>query len=161
MLSAQARKKIEALKTEYETNLSALIPALHVAQGDQGWLSPEIQAEVATLLEITPQAVREVVTFYTMFHQKPVGKFLLQVCRNLSCCLHGGHRLQRQIEERLGIQDGETTQDGRFTLMSVECSVPADGAGPHGERPLPRKRHAAGDRPPPHGAEVAAWTPPR
>jgi NADH-quinone oxidoreductase E subunit len=121
VLSAQARKKIEALKTEYETNLSALIPALHVAQGDQGWLSEETQAEVATILEITPQAVREVVSFYTMFQQKPVGKFLLQVCRNLSCCLHGGHRLQRQIEERLGIRDGETTQDGRFTLVSVEC----------------------------------------
>jgi len=121
VLSAEARKKIEAIKTEYETNLSALIPALHVAQGDQGWLSGETQAEVATLLEITPQAVLEVVSFYTMFHQKPVGKFLLQVCRNLSCCLHGGHRLQRQIEERLGIRDGETTQDGRFTLVSVEC----------------------------------------
>ena len=121
MLSAQARKKIEALKTEYETNLSALIPALHVAQGEQGWLSEEIQAEVAAILEITPQAVREVVSFYTMFHQKPVGKFLLQVCRNLSCSLRGGHRLQRQIEERLGIQDGETTLDGRFTLESVEC----------------------------------------
>ena len=121
MLSAQARKKIEALKSEYETNLSALIPALHVAQGEQGWLSEEIQAEVAAILDVTPQAVREVVSFYTMFHQKPVGKFLLQVCRNLSCSLRGGHRLQRQIEERLGIHDGETTQDGQFTLESVEC----------------------------------------
>ncbi len=121
MLSPQARKRIEALKTEFETNLSALIPALHVAQGDQGWLSEATQAEVAELLEITPQAVREVVSFYSMFQEKPVGKFLLQVCRNLSCCLHGGHRLQRQIEERLGIADGETTQDGRFTLVSVEC----------------------------------------
>jgi NADH-quinone oxidoreductase subunit E len=121
VLSPQARKRIEALKTEFETNLSALIPALHVAQGDQGWLSEATQAEVAELLEITPQAVREVVSFYSMFQEKPVGKFLLQVCRNLSCCLHGGHRLQRQIEERLGIADGETTQDGRFTLVSVEC----------------------------------------
>jgi len=121
VLSAEARKKIEALKSEYETNLSALIPALHVAQGEQGWLSEEIQAEVAAILDVTPQAVREVVSFYTMFHQKPVGKFLLQVCRNLSCSLRGGHRLQRQIEERLAIHDGETTQDGRFTLESVEC----------------------------------------
>ena len=121
MLSPQARKKIEALKTVYETNQSALIPALHVAQGEQGWLSEETQAEVATLLELTPQAVREVVSFYTMFHEKPVGKFLLQVCRNLSCSLRGGHRLQRQIEDRLGIHDGETTRDGRFTLESVEC----------------------------------------
>ncbi len=121
MLSAAARQKIEALKSEFETNQSALIPALHVAQADQGWLSERTQAEVATILELTPQAVREVVTFYTMFHQRPVGRHLLQVCRNLSCCLHGGHRLQRQIEERLGIKDGETTQDGRFTLVSVEC----------------------------------------
>jgi NADH-quinone oxidoreductase subunit E len=121
VLSTEARKRIESLKSEYETNQSALIPALHVAQGDQGWLSEEIQVEVAGLLGLTPQSVREVVTFYTMFHQRPVGKYLLQVCRNLSCCLRGGHRLQRQIEERLHIKDGETTQDGRFTLVSVEC----------------------------------------
>jgi len=121
LLSADARKRIESLKSEYETHQSALIPALHVAQADQGWLSEETQGEVATLLELTPQSVREVVTFYTMFHQRPVGKYLLQVCRNLSCCLKGGHRLQKQIEERLGIQEGETTTDGRFTLVSVEC----------------------------------------
>lgn len=121
MLSPNARKRIESLKSEYETNQSALIPALHVAQADQGWLSEETQGEVATILDVTPQSVREVVTFYTMFHQRPVGRYLLQVCRNLSCCLKGGHRLQKQIEERLGIQEGETTQDGRFTLVSVEC----------------------------------------
>ncbi len=121
MLSPDARKRIESLKSEYETNQSALIPALHVAQADQGWLSEETQGEVATILDVTPQSVREVVTFYTMFHQRPVGKYLLQVCRNLSCCLKGGHRLQKQIEERLGIHEGETTQDGRFTLVSVEC----------------------------------------
>lgn len=121
MLSADAKKRIESLKTEYETKQSALIPALHVAQADQGWLSEETQGEVAKLLDLTPQSVREVVTFYTMFHQKPVGKYLLQVCRNLSCCLRGGHKLQKQIEERLGIQEGETTLDGRFTLVSVEC----------------------------------------
>jgi NADH-quinone oxidoreductase E subunit len=121
VLSADAKKRIESLKTEYETKQSALIPALHVAQADQGWLSEETQGEVAKLLDLTPQSVREVVTFYTMFHQKPVGKYLLQVCRNLSCCLRGGHKLQKQIEERLGIQEGETTLDGRFTLVSVEC----------------------------------------
>ena len=121
MLSPKAKKKIQELRSEYETGRSAVLPALHVAQGDQGWLSEETQAEVAELLEVTPQAVREVVTFYTMFLQKPVGKYLLQVCRNLSCSLRGGHRLQSQIEERLGIREGETTQDGRFTLISVEC----------------------------------------
>jgi len=121
VLSEQARQRILDLRKVYETNQSALIPALHVAQEDQGWLSPETQLEVAQLLEVTPQEVRGVVTFYTMFHQRPVGTYLLQVCRNLSCCLKGGHRLQAQIEERLHIKEGETTKDGRFTLVSVEC----------------------------------------
>ena len=121
MLSDDARKRIQDLRKIYETNQSALIPALHAAQEDQGWLSPETQLEVAELLEVTPQEVRGVVTFYTMFHQKPVGKYLLQFCRNLSCCLKGGHRLQAQIEDRLQIREGETTKDGRFTLISVEC----------------------------------------
>lgn len=121
MLSAQARDTITALKAEYETERSAVIPALHVAQRDQGWLSAETQAEVAELLGVTQQVVREVVTFYTMFQQKPVGRHLLQVCRNVSCWLHGSHQLQKQIEERLGIKEGETTPDGRYTLISVEC----------------------------------------
>lgn len=121
MLSTATREKIEHLKTRYETSLSALIPALHLAQADQGWLSHETQREVAQLLGVTEQAVRSVVSFYTMFHERPVGKYLLQVCRNLSCCLMGGQRLQKQIEDRLKISEGETTEDGRFTLISVEC----------------------------------------
>jgi len=121
MLSPETRQKIESLKKVYETDQSALIPALHVAQADQGWLSEDTQREVAQLLGLTPQSVRQVVTFYTMFHQKPVGRHLIQVCRNLSCSLLGGQRLQKQIQEKLGLEDGETTQDGRFTYVSVEC----------------------------------------
>jgi len=121
MLSPETRQKIESLKKVYETHQSALIPALHVAQADQGWLSEDTQREVAQLLGLTPQSVRQVVTFYTMFHQKPVGRHLIQVCRNLSCSLLGGQRLQKQIREKLGLEDGETTQDGRFTYVSVEC----------------------------------------
>jgi NADH-quinone oxidoreductase subunit E len=121
VLSAQTRQKIEALKSEYETNQSALIPALHLAQEDQGWLSQETQREVGEILGLAEQFVRGVVSFYTMFYQKPVGKYVLQVCRNLSCCAMGGHRLQKQIEERLHLKEGETTTDGRFTLLSVEC----------------------------------------
>ena len=121
MLSAQARQKIEALKSSHETNQSALIPALHAAQYDQGWLSPETQREVGDLLGLPEQTVRGVVSFYTMFYQRPVGKHVLQICRNLSCWLRGSHELQQQISEKLGIADGETTTDGRFTLLSVEC----------------------------------------
>ena len=121
MLTPEARQKIESLKNVYETNQSALIPALHVAQSDQGWLSEETQREVGQILGLTAQSVRQVVTFYTMFHQKPVGRHMIQVCRNLSCTLLGGQRLQSQIQEKLKIADGETTQDGRFTYVSVEC----------------------------------------
>ena len=121
MLSPEARRKIESLKSVYETNQSALIPALHVAQADQGWLSEDVQREVATILGVTPQSVRGVVTFYTMFNQQPVGRHMIQVCRNLSCSLLGGQRLQKQIQEKLGLAEGETTQDGRFTYVAVEC----------------------------------------
>jgi len=121
VLTPETRQKIESLTKVYETHQSALIPALHLAQADQGWLSEETQREVAQLLGLTPQSVRQVVTFYTMFNQKPVGRHMIQVCRNLSCSLLGGQRLQSQIQEKLKIADGETTQDGRFTYVSVEC----------------------------------------
>ncbi|MGE5177052.1 MAG: NADH-quinone oxidoreductase subunit NuoE [Hyphomicrobiales bacterium] len=121
MLSPEARQKIEGLKSQYETHQSALIPALHVAQDDQGYVGLETQREIAEVLGLTEQTVRAVVSFYTMFYQRPVGKYVLQVCRNLSCSLLGGVKLQKQIEERLGISEGETTKDGRFTLLSVEC----------------------------------------
>ena len=121
MLSAQARNDIQALREKYETNQSALIPALHRAQADQGWLSLETQSEVAELLELSLQTVAGVVSFYTMFHQTPVGKYLLQVCRNISCSMLGGQTLRKKLEERLGIAVGETTPDGRFTLIEVEC----------------------------------------
>jgi len=121
VLSEDAKQKIQGLRKVYETNQSALIPALHVAQGDQGWLSEETQREVAEVLELSAQEVRGVVSFYTMFLQKPAGKYLLQVCRNLSCSLRGGHRLTKQLEDKLQIKQGETTTDGKFTLIEVEC----------------------------------------
>ena len=121
MLSADARQKIEKLMKVYETRQSALIPALHIAQADQTWLSEETQREVAQILGLTAQSVRQVVTFYTMFNQKPVGRHMIQVCRNLSCTLLGGQKLQKQIQDKLKLADGETTEDGRFTYVSVEC----------------------------------------
>jgi NADH-quinone oxidoreductase subunit E len=121
VLSDKARRDIQELRSQFETNQSALIPALHRAQADQGWLSPETQAEVAQLLDLSLQTVAGVVSFYTMFHQKPVGKYLLQVCRNLSCSMLGGQTLRRKLEQRLGIAEGETTPDGLFTLVEVEC----------------------------------------
>jgi NADH-quinone oxidoreductase E subunit len=121
VLSAKARADIEALKKTYETNQSALIPALHRAQADQGWLSEETQREVSEILELSEQAVAGVVSFYTMFYRKPVGRYVLQICRNIPCTMLGGQSLRKRLEERLNIAEGETTPDGKFTLFEVEC----------------------------------------
>jgi NADH-quinone oxidoreductase subunit E len=101
---------------------SALLPLLHLAQSELGgWLSVPVMDYVASLLMIKPIEVYEVVTFYTMYNQKPVGKHLLEVCRTGPCWLRGADDIVAHIESRLGIVDGETTPDGMFTLKTVEC----------------------------------------
>lgn len=101
---------------------SALIPLLHLAQAEfDGWLSPEAMDYVASLLQIRPIEVYEVASFYTMFNLKPVGKCVLEVCRTSSCWLMGAEDIIRHIEKKLGINVGETTADGMFTLKAVEC----------------------------------------
>jgi NADH-quinone oxidoreductase subunit E len=115
------KKEIEALLPRYPKKEAALIPALHVVQRKFGFIPPEGEKLVAQLLEIKPVRVREVVTFYTMFTRKPLGKYHLQVCSNLSCSLTGGESILKYLKEKLGIKVGETTPDGRFTLSTVEC----------------------------------------
>ena len=101
---------------------SALLPLLHLAQADtDGWLSVPVMDRVAEILNIKPIEVYEVATFYSMFHTKPVGKCLIEVCRTSSCWMRGAYDIVTHIEKRLGIQDGETTPDGKFTLRTVEC----------------------------------------
>ncbi len=101
---------------------SALLPVLHVAQAEfDGWLSPEAMDYVAEVLQITPIEVYEVASFYSMYNLKPVGKCVLEVCRTSSCWLMGSEDIVKHLEKKLGIQDGETTKDGQFTLKTVEC----------------------------------------
>ncbi len=101
---------------------SALLPVLHVAQAEfDGWLSPEVMDYVASILNIQPIEVYEVASFYTMYNLKPVGKCLLEVCRTSSCWIRGAEDVVKHIEKRLGIKEGETTEDGMFTLKTVEC----------------------------------------
>jgi NADH-quinone oxidoreductase subunit E len=101
---------------------SALLPVLHLAQMEfGGWLSPEAMDYVASLLDIKPIEVYEVATFYTMYHMKPVGNCVLEVCRTGPCWLRGAEDIVEHIEKKLGIKDGETTKDGMFTLKTVEC----------------------------------------
>lgn len=109
---------------------SALIPLLHLAQDEfGGWLDVPVMDYVASILDLQPIEVYEVATFYTMFHMKPVGKYVLDVCQTGPCMLRGSDEIIDHIKERLDIQVGETTADGLFTLRTVEC-LGACGYGP-------------------------------
>ena len=101
---------------------SAILPTLHIAQAEfGGWLSPEVMDYVASVFQIKPVEVFEVASFYTMFHLKPVGKCVLEVCQTSSCWLNGAEQIVEYIEKKLGIKVGETTADGMFTLKVAEC----------------------------------------
>lgn len=101
---------------------SALLPLLHIAQAESdGWLSVPVMDKVAEILNIQPIEVYEVASFYSMYQLSPVGKCLIEVCRTSSCWLRGANDIVKFIEDRLGIKDGETTTDGKFTLRTVEC----------------------------------------
>lgn len=100
---------------------SALIQILHIAQAEFNWLSVPVMNKIAEFLKIQPIEVYEVATFYTMFHLKPVGKHVLEVCRTGPCMLVGSDNLIQHIENKLNIKVGETTSDGMFTLKTVEC----------------------------------------
>ena len=101
---------------------SALIPLLHLAQAEfEGWLSPQTMDYVASLLKIQPIEAYEVASFYSMFNLEPKGKCIFEVCRTSSCWLRGANEIIDHISKKLGIKDGETTADGKFTLKTVEC----------------------------------------
>jgi len=100
---------------------SALLPVLHIVQKESGWLSPEVMDKVAEILEIKPIEVYEVATFYSMYHTKPVGKYVIEVCQTGPCMICGADKTIAYIETKLGIKVGETTADGLFTLKTVEC----------------------------------------
>ncbi len=122
MLSEKAIAEIKEARSRYPDPRSALLPALAIAQRENdGWLSPEVMIEVAEVMELPPAEVGSVTSFYTMFHRRPVGKYLIQVCTNISCSLLGAEHVLQYIKGRLGIEVGETTPDGLFTLLTVEC----------------------------------------
>lgn len=101
---------------------SALLPLLHLAQEENnGWLSVEAMDYVAGLLQIKPIEVYEVATFYSMYHLKPVGKYVFEVCQTGPCMLNGSDNIIDYIKQKLNIRAGETTEDGLFTLKTVEC----------------------------------------
>jgi len=119
--SPVAAAKVQEILRRYPTRQAALLPVLWLAQEEFGWISDEAIAYIAELLELPPARVAGAVSFYTMFHRKPIGKYHLQVCRNLSCTLRGASEITTCIENRLGIRVGETTPNGKFSLSEVEC----------------------------------------
>ena len=104
-----------------ERRAAALLPLLRAAQELFGYLSPEVQGLVAELLGVSPARVDEVATFYLMFHTRPLGRHLVEMCTNVSCCLTGAERIWAHLKKKLGVKPGETTADGRITLREVEC----------------------------------------
>lgn len=121
ILSERTKAEIRAAIQKYPETRSASIAALRAAQYQLGWLSPEVVAEVAEELQLDPNALYQLVTFYDMFFDHPVGSYVLGVCNNLSCYLRGSDGLLEYLQEKLGIAPGETTPDGVFTLRTVEC----------------------------------------
>lgn len=121
MLSEATLQKIDALIARYPVRRSALIPSLHLAQEEVGYISPDVVLEFSRIFELTPNEVYEVVSFYTMLHKAPVGKYVLQVCTNISCLLCSSEVILTHLQKRLGIKPGETTPDRKFTLLEVEC----------------------------------------
>ena len=109
---------------------STLLPVLHMAQAEfGGWLSVPVMDYVASLLGLQPIEVYEVATFYTMFRLKPTGKYVLEVCRTGPCCVVGAEKITAHLKKILGIEVGETTPDGLFTILEVEC-LASCGTGP-------------------------------
>lgn len=119
--SPAASKEAEAIIARYPARDSATLPILHLAQREFGYISPAVEHLVADVLQRPVADIHGVVTFYTMFNQKPVGKYHIQICRNISCWLKNAPGLLEHLKNKLGIDVGQTTPDGKFTLTAIEC----------------------------------------
>ena len=114
-------EKIEALKSRYPSPKALSLPCLWIAQYQEGFISLDAVEEIAGLIDWPPMEIYRVATFYTMFNLEPVGKYHIQLCKTLSCALCGKAEILQQLEKRLGIAAGESSEDGEFTLSQVEC----------------------------------------
>jgi NADH-quinone oxidoreductase E subunit len=116
------RKELDEVLTRYPTKMAALLPALWMVQHERGWVSEAGMAEVAEILELTPAYVKGVVTFYTMYHQHPVGRYFIQVCTTSPCNVCGAEDVVDALVKHTGCHElGQTSPDGRYTVIEVEC----------------------------------------
>jgi NADH-quinone oxidoreductase E subunit len=121
MISQEARDRMRRVAARYPSVRSAMLPALHIAQEEDGYITAEGVAAVADALGVRPDEVDMVVSFYSMYFRRPVGRHVLKVCTSISCYLRGGDALLEHLEQQLGVKRGETTPDGAFTLLPIEC----------------------------------------
>ena len=121
MYSQANEKKLDEIISHYPVKRSAILPALYIAQEEHGYVTDDDVKYLARRLDLRINEVEEIVTFYTMYSRKPVGKYKIQVCRTLSCMLLGAEQITEHIEHKINCGIGETTKDGKFTLMEVEC----------------------------------------
>lgn len=122
VFTAERRERLDEVLARYPTKQAALLPALWMVQEARGWISDAAMAEVAEVLDLTPAYVKGVVTFYTMYHQHPVGRHFIQVCTTTPCNLCGAEDVVRAFLEHTGCGElGATSPDGRFTVIEVEC----------------------------------------
>ena len=125
-ISDAVKDKIRSFFPRYPSKQACMLPALHIAQDEIGYVSLRAMRDIAELLEVPPAAVMDVVTFYTAFWTHPRGEKMLMLCRSLTCELLGADRLKQRIEEKLGIGDHETTPDHKFSFMTEECLAACD-----------------------------------
>src|SRR5438309_11286199 len=121
MISEQAKQRMRELAAHYPVARSAVMPALYIAQQEEGYITEAALEAVAEAIGLTIDDVESVATFYTMYYQQPPGKKVVKVCTSISCYLRNCDALVTQLEKRLGIKRGETTADGNYTLQTVEC----------------------------------------
>src|SRR5437762_1231073 len=121
MISQQAKQRMRELAARYPVARSAIMPALYIAQQEEGYITSEGLQAVAEAIGLTPDDIESVATFYTMYYQQPQGKRIIKVCTSLSCYLRNCDKLVEHLEDRLGIKRGETTPDGNYTLLTAEC----------------------------------------
>lgn len=128
MLTSENLQRIENLKKSYPHSQALVLPVLWIAQEQYGYISQDTMKEVAELLNLPFGHILGVVTFYTMYNTKAVGKKHIEVCTNVSCMIRGSQKIVQRFEEKLGIKLGETSGDGAWTLSEVECMGACGGA---------------------------------
>jgi NADH-quinone oxidoreductase E subunit len=127
-LRARLRPECERIIAQYERKRSALLPIMHLFQQNEGYVSARAMAAAAEMLDLTEAEVESTVSFYTLLYRRPVGKYMLQVCRGLACSINGAEDIMAYFREKLGVGQLETTDDGVFSYEEVECLAACDRA---------------------------------